>query len=273
VAQRVGGAQPNISQGIIRDTRIPLPPLPEQRRIAAILDEADALRRKRREALTLLDDLLRATFVEMFGDPVTNPRGWPEGSLAEVLDDIQSGWSPNCEGRPARADEWGVLKLGAVTTGRFIEDHKALPSGVEPAPELEVRTGDLLFTRKNTPDLVAAVAYVRRVRPRLMIPDLVFRLRLRGPAVHPAYLWQCLMHPAKRGQVQALAAGSSGSMPGVSKAKLLTVRIPLPSRRAQLAFCEWLDGHDESREAMVVHLGETEALFSSLLHRAFTGTL
>lgn len=80
----IGGAQPNISQGLIRSTEIPLPPLPEQKRIAAILDKADAIRRKRQQAIQLADDFLRAVFLDMFGDPVTNPKGWPLKRFGEV---------------------------------------------------------------------------------------------------------------------------------------------------------------------------------------------
>jgi type I restriction enzyme S subunit len=80
----VGGAQPNISQGIIKETKIPLPPLTEQKRIAAILDKADAIRRKRQQAIQLADDFLRAVFLDMFGDPVTNPKGWEVKKFAEI---------------------------------------------------------------------------------------------------------------------------------------------------------------------------------------------
>lgn len=82
----IGGAQPNISQGLIRSTEIPLPPLPEQKRIAAILDKADAIRRKRQQAIQLADDFLRAVFLDMFGDPVTNPKGFPVGTIRDLVD-------------------------------------------------------------------------------------------------------------------------------------------------------------------------------------------
>lgn len=90
----VGGAQPNISQGIIRDTLIPLPPLPEQKRIAAILDKADSIRRKRQQAIKLADEFLRAVFLDMFGDPVTNPMGWTVSKFSE-LGEWKSGGTPS----------------------------------------------------------------------------------------------------------------------------------------------------------------------------------
>lgn len=80
----VGGAQPNISQGMIRDLKIHLPPLAEQKRIAAILDKADAIRRKRQQAIKLADDFLRATFLDMFGDPYSNQKGWNVLPLSEL---------------------------------------------------------------------------------------------------------------------------------------------------------------------------------------------
>lgn len=84
IARGVGGAQPNISQSIIRDLKIPLPPLPEQRRIAEILDKAEELRAKRRAALAHLDSLTQSIFIDMFGDPITNPKGWPKKKLGEI---------------------------------------------------------------------------------------------------------------------------------------------------------------------------------------------
>lgn len=90
----VGGAQPNISQGKIKDTRIPLPPLEEQKRIATILDKADAIRRKRQQAIQLVDRFLRAMFLDMFGDPVINPNGWEVKRLKELSTKISSGSTP-----------------------------------------------------------------------------------------------------------------------------------------------------------------------------------
>jgi type I restriction enzyme S subunit len=77
----------------IRDIAVPLPPLPEQRRIAEILDKADTLRAKRRAALAQLDTLTQSIFLDMFGDPTTNPKGWPIAPL-EALGEISTGKTP-----------------------------------------------------------------------------------------------------------------------------------------------------------------------------------
>ena len=88
--QTAGAKMPRVSIEVIlgHHELIPLPPLPEQKRIAAILDKADQLRQKRQQAITLADDFLRSVFLDMFGDPVTNPKGWEVGPITELADVI-----------------------------------------------------------------------------------------------------------------------------------------------------------------------------------------
>ena len=81
--------------------KIPLPPLEEQKRIAKILDKADRIRRKRQEAIRLTEELGRSIFLDMFGDPVTNPKGWEVVKIDQIVDAIESGWSPKCDSRIA----------------------------------------------------------------------------------------------------------------------------------------------------------------------------
>jgi type I restriction enzyme S subunit len=123
-----------------------------------------------------------------------------------------------------------VLKLSAVTSCKYIDtENKALPESVVPRPELEVKSGDALFTRKNTYDLVAASAFVLETRPKLMLSDLIFRFRLKTDAkLDPLFLWGLLTLPTKRKQIQALAGGSAGSMPNISKGRLITLPIEVP---------------------------------------------
>ena len=89
-----GSAQPKLNKKNLDSIKIPLPPLDEQKRIAAILDKADAIRRKRQQAIDLADDFLRAVFLDMFGDPVTNPKGWKTACLEELVK-VVSGATPS----------------------------------------------------------------------------------------------------------------------------------------------------------------------------------
>ncbi|MBX4963976.1 MULTISPECIES: restriction endonuclease subunit S [Rhizobium] len=243
-----------------------LPPLAEQKRIAAILDKADQLHQKRRQAITFLDNLTQSIFLEMFGDPVCNPKSYPTLPLADLLSEIQSGWSPSCLDRPAVDGEWGVLKLSAVTSGTFRSDEqKALPPELAPRTKLEVRKGDILFTRKNTYDLVAACAWVDNVRPKLMISDLIFRLVIRDPGVlAPAFLWATLTNPNFRRQVQALAGGAAGSMPNISKERLRAVEIPLPNALFQHNFMDRVVVLRNQLKKFHLQLRNTEELLSGL---------
>ncbi len=106
-----GTTRQRISRGNLAGLEIPLPPLPEQKRIAAILDKADAIRRKRQQAIQLADDFLRAVFLDMFGDPVTNPKGWPKKSL-RLLGKSATGRTPPGE----KGGMWGE-GLPFVTPG------------------------------------------------------------------------------------------------------------------------------------------------------------
>ena len=186
LASRVGGAQPNISQGIIRRTRVLLPPLPEQRRIAAILDAADALRAKRRAALAKLDALAQSIFIEMFGDDV----GLQAKPLADVLAELyryptyydikyENEGVPEIRGELISGDGKIDTRLGklryisSATAGRF--------------PRTKVEEGDLVLSVRGTVGKMGIVpaelaganitANLIRLAPnrRLMLPEFLFQ--------------------------------------------------------------------------------------------------
>ncbi|MEV5592910.1 restriction endonuclease subunit S [Streptomyces sp. NPDC052496] len=257
------------------ELQIPLPPLAEQKRVAAVLDHVEALRGKRRQAIGLLDDLARSIFLDMFGDPLVNPNDWLRVPLRELLKSVDSGRSPQCLAHPAGPGEWGVLKLGAVTKCVYLADeNKALPEGEAADPRHEVQAGDLLFTRKNTPELVAACAYVWNTPGRLLLPDLIFRLTVADDSVvNKVYLHALLTYPPKRAKVRELASGSSASMPNISKAKLLNFQCEIPPIGLQREFADrirYIEGQKEEHRA---HLAALDELFISLRQRAFAGEL
>lgn len=270
-----GSTRAKLTKGSAARIPVPLPPIEEQKRIAAVLDEVDTLRTKRCKALTILNDLAQSVFLDMFGDPVHNTRGWERLPMSDLLETIDSGVSPQCLDRSVEDGEWGVLKLGAVTQCVYQqEENKALPDGVEPQPRHEVRVGDLLLSRKNTPALVGAAAYVRHTRARLLLPDLIFRLVLKqGAPIDGVYLHALLTHPGKRRVVQSLASGSAASMVNISKQKLLGLLCEIPPLNLQSAFSRRMAAVEKEREVHAVHLSALDSLFTSLQQRAFSGTL
>lgn len=169
------------------------------------------------------------------------PPNWRVLPMRRVIDGIEQGWSPIGEDRPAHESEWAVIKLNAIKSGHFLDaEYKALPPETEPVPKLEIRIGDLLLTRANTPELVGDVCLVRQSRPRLMLCDLVYRLR---PARHvdAAFLMYWLLGDIGRGQIRADARGSSQSMAKVSQAHVRDWSVALPPPEEQRRIADFLD--------------------------------
>ncbi|MEJ1296569.1 MAG: restriction endonuclease subunit S [Candidatus Sedimenticola sp. (ex Thyasira tokunagai)] len=255
--------------------KIPFPSFDDQIRIATLLSRVESLIASRKESLRLLDDFLKSTFFEMFGDPVRNERGWRKIELGKLLSGIDSGWSPKCEAREADVGEWGVLKLGAVTKCVFYStENKALPGNLKPKISKEVKQGDLLFSRKNTYELVAASAYVFDTRERLMMSDLIFRLVIKDSSkLNPIFLWKLLVQSRQRQMLQKLAGGAAGSMPNISKQKLRTVKIPVPPLELQSRFSTIVEKVELLKSHYQKNYSQLESLYGALSQKAFKGDL
>ncbi len=270
-----GAAIGGISRGFVELAKIPLPPINDQIRIAHLLGKVEELIAQRKQHLQQLDDLLKSVFLEMFGDPVRNEKGWDKEPFSKLLVDIESGKSPKCEARPATGDEWGVLKLGAVTRCVFdSNENKALPAETAPTVKHEVKPGDLLFSRKNTYELVAACAYVYETRPRLLMPDLIFRFVFKEDAeINPIYIWKLLTNKSQRKAIQAFAAGAAGSMPNISKTNLKTAQLPVPPIELQNQFATIVDKVEMLKSSYQQSLTDLEFLYGALSQQAFKGEL
>lgn len=275
INQGRGVALKNLSATIVRDLEIDLPDFDDQIRIAHLLGKVEGLIAQRKQHLQQLDDLLKSVFLEMFGDPVRNEKGWGKTQFSELLADIESGKSPKCEARQADPDEWGVLKLGAVTRCKFDDtENKALPKDVAPSVRDEVKDGDLLFSRKNTYELVAACAYVFRTRAKLQMPDLIFRFVFKkGAEINPIFIWKLLTCDSQRKAIQSLAAGAAGSMPNISKANLKAVFLPTPPIRLQNEFATIVEKVEGIKYRYQESLSDLEDLYGSLSLQAFKGEL
>ncbi|AZT99839.1 restriction endonuclease subunit S [Brevibacterium linens] len=260
-----------LNKKTLSELPIPLPPLDEQRRIAAILDKADAIRQKRRQTITNLESLSNSMLENQF---LGDSRSTTSYALGDLLRSITTGNSPKCRDRPAGTDEWGVLKLSAITSGKFEPtENKSFPGAISEIAKYEVRPGDLLFTRKNTPELVGTATIATSPPPRLAFPDLVFRLEVFEDLVSSIFLQALLMSSTMRNRVRALAVGTSKSMSNISGGRLRGLTIALPSLQRQLQFEQFQRKVLSATHRYSKLLDRDNELFRSLQSRAFRGEL
>ena len=269
----IGAGYPAVSDDNILDTEIPFLPLPEQQRIAAILAKADRLRRLRRTARELGDTYLQSVFLEMFGDPVSNPMGWEVRPLGDSIDGFEGGVNFPPVSENEECSEWRVLKVSAVTWGDFDPGaSKPIRPDVEFDDSVVVRKDDLLMSRANTTQLVGAVCLVRSEPPKVLLPDKIWRVRFsKKSGLLPDYTLFALRQPGLREIIGDLATGTSGSMKNISKQKAAALPIlsaPLP---LQQQFAYTVRQFERLRAQQREAERQTEHLFQTLLHRAFRG--
>jgi type I restriction enzyme S subunit len=277
LSRSVGGAQPNISQEIIRRTSISLPPLKEQRRIAAILDKADTLRQKRRAALQKLDSLTQSIFLDMFGDPTSNPKGWAILPLGEIVDEFRYGTSNKSEGvgKPA-------LRIPNVIGGTLdLIELKTVPVDDAEFRRLRLEDGDLLFVRTNgNQDNVGRCAVFDRklVEGTGYSPDdfifasYLIRARFARTKYDPIFLREFLLSSEGRRQLKRLSKTSAGQF-NVNTESLGAIRVIQPPILSQQVFRRSVDTVGKLRTRYSTGLEVMNLQFESLQHRAFQGEL
>lgn len=177
-------------------------------------------------------------------DPL--PPGWSAGFLGDVIAKITAGTSANCEDREFEPGDRGVLKLSAVSRGRIDpKEAKVVAPSEHKRLRTPVRSGTVLFTRKNSPELVGDSAYVAVGSPNLYLPDLIWELNA-CPGVEPRWLNNWLQSSLFRRQVPALSAGSSQSMVGISQANLSSSPVLIPPAHEQQRIVRVFDAWDQA---------------------------
>lgn len=247
--------------------RIPLPSLAEQRRRASILDSADCMRRKQRERIGLFDGLLQSIFLETFGDPVRNEKGWVRAEAAAAIRLIEAGTSVSGAGQPSLA-EWGVLKISAVTSGWYLPGEAKAVTALPDRPIFPKR-GDLLFSRANTRELVAATCLADRDEDRLFLPDKLWRITVNTEVATAEYLRFLFADSGFRQVLTQQATGSSGSMLNVSQDKVLRVHLPLPPIDLQRQFADIVWKIIGLRHRALSARAKSEELLEALAEHAF----
>lgn len=250
-------AMPKVNRETLAEIRLPLPPPSLQRAIADYLDtetaRIDGLIAAKKNVITILADKRHSiishavtrgldSIVETRVSDIpwlgSIPAHWEVTRLKFLLLGIEQGWSPQCENYPAGPDEWGVMKTGCVNGVTFDEtENKRLPVDVNPRPEYEIRPGDFLLSRANTTSLVGSAALVRVVRPRLLLCDKLYRLKVDHARLNPEFLELFFNSPVGRQEFEKDASGASGSMQNISQDAVRNLWIGLPTleEQAQIA--------------------------------------
>ena len=253
----------------LKETKLPVPTLSEQKRIAAILDAADALRAKRRETLTQLDTLLQSTFLEMFGDPLRNTKGWEMGKVGDLLESANYGTSKKAH---PEIGAYPVLRMNNITYegGWNLSELKYIDLTDKEATKHLVHKGQILFNRTNSKELVGKTAVYRLNKPMAFAGYLV-----RGVAnehANPEYIGAFMNTPHIKLFLRSKCKNIVG-MANINAKEFQAIPIPKPPIDLQNRFATIVQSVEQQKSRLRAHLDELDTLFASLQARAFAGEL
>jgi type I restriction enzyme S subunit len=296
VRQReVGSSYPAVNEGELGQMFISVPlTIDEQTLIAEILDTLDEAIREAEAVIAklrlvkagLLHDLLTRG-IDAHGllrDPIRHPdqfqysllglipKAWEAAFLAVIITEIEAGSSPSCPNHAAPPGAWGVLKVSAVTHRGFVPSENKVIEDLALIDEgCEVKIGDLLMTRCNTPELVGAACLVNATPPHLMLCDKTLRLSVNPERDDIRFLAHTLGMPSTRRQIEISATGSSGSMKNISQKDIRGYRVVRPGFDEQQEIARRVDAFDNRLEAEQQTLSKLQNLKRGLSHDLLTG--
>ena len=240
--------------------RIPLPPLAEQRRIAGILDAADALRAKRRESLAQLDTLLQSTFLDMFGDPVTNPKGWDRRTLGEIINFVGGSQPPKTTFTYEPSE--GTVRLVQIRDFKSDRFKTYIP---EDLARRRFDSDDVMIARYGPPVFQILRGLSGSYNVALMKAEPIGK-------IEKLFIFHLLSHPAINNAVVARSVRTAGQT-GVNLQFLNKYPAYLPPLELQHRFAAIVESVEQQRASQRTHLDELDNLIASLQSRAFRGDL
>lgn len=297
-AATAGSVRMNLTYTLLGSLKIPLPPMDAQEIIVKNLKSAQSKFKKDTDSSYKLSlSIPQLLSLEIGLPPLTDPHSkqafsiswknidrwgaevareirrkpdltkspFPIVALSDVIADLQNGWSPKCLTRQAEKDEWGVLKVGAVSFGWFDENqNKALPANLKPREKYEVISGDLIISRANITQYVGASALVDKVRPRLLLCDKLFRVVWKEKSlIIPQFLNEVFKTPHLRWQIENNLTGASPTMKNISKPALMSLNFPLPPVEIQKHILSEIE--EKRRESKLLKDNATERFAHSII--------
>lgn len=259
----------HITKGKLEAVEIPLPSLPEQKRIAAILDRADAIRRKRQQAIQLAEDFLRAVFLDMFGDLVTNPKGFPVGTVRDLVDTANYGSS---EKASETEGEFPMLRMGNITYSGAIDFSglKYVDLSKKDQPKYLVEKGDLLFNRTNSKELVGKTAVYDR-DDVAAIAGYLIRVRMNEKG-NSYYVSGYLNSTHGKSTLQNMCKSIVG-MANINAQEMQNIQILLTPIEIQNKYAAIFQATKQRLRSQSQSEGNLADLFAALSQKAFRGEL
>lgn len=265
-----GATIKGITRSVVESVRLPLPPLDEQRRIVAILDQAEELRAKRRAAIALLDQLPQAIFLEMFGDPASNPKGWQTKPLKAVTTKIGSGSTPTGGESAYKSEGIALIRSMNIHDGHFVPKGLAYVDEEQAAKlaNVVVAPNDVLLN--ITGASVARVALVPKGVLPARVNQHVSILRC-AQELSPRFLESLLINPSTKKSLLRVA-GAGATREAITKEQLESFEILLPPTEAQELFAGRVEAISCVKSTHQAALVELDALFASLQAASFSGS-
>ena len=261
-----GATMKHVNRGEFLATTIPLPPLDKQKRIARILDAADALQAKRREAIAQLDTLIQSTFLDMFGDPVTNAMKWDTSALGEV-GEVITGNTPSRKRPEYYGEDIEWIKSDNINDPSFVltEAEERLSVAGKAVARTSPRGSILVTCIAGSPSCIGNAAIADR--------EVAFNQQINAfvPGERIALWFAFGMFWVGKRLVQSASTSSMKGM--VSKSAFSAISIPIPPMSRQSRFAAIVECIEHQKASQRAHLAELGTLFASLQSRAFRGDL
>lgn len=263
-------AYPSLKTSDINKIQIPLPPLPTQHKIVEILEEADNLRKLRRQADEKMKDLIPSLFVQMFGDPATNPKKWSMGELGNLINFTQLGLTRSTAEQGFNKPYYYV-KMDNIQSGTIdLEQLVKVDASVKEVEEYSLKKYDFLFNTRNTKELVGKTGIFLSDKGEVLFNNNIMRIRFKK--AHPIFINYFFQTQYLKQQQNNIIVGTT-SVFAIYYKDLAKTKIPLPPLPLQQEFARLVEDVEAEKARQAESGKKIDELFNSLMHRAFIGEL
>lgn len=269
IKQGKGATVKGITLDVLNNLQIPLPPLETQKQIAAVLEKADQLRKDCKLLEQELNSLAQSVFIEMFGDPATNPKGWKIGTIAELLSSANYGTS---EKSSTDILKYPVLRMNNITyEGNWdFTSLKYMDMDEKDEDKYLVQDGDILFNRTNSKELVGKTAVYREKEPMAYAGYLV-RARCNKFG-HPDYISSFMNSKYGKQTLQTMCKSIVG-MANINAKEFQSIKIAKPPIELQIDFSFRIAKIRALIQEVKLQDLEYQTVFNALMQKAFSGEL